>query len=57
MEVCSDKNKHFKGLYFQDKEMKHAFEAYPELVGIDATYKLLGTWTSYLPIIMVKVKS
>ena len=30
-----------QGLYFQDAEMKHIFSAYPELVFIDATYKLL----------------
>ena len=29
------------GIYFQDEEMKQIFGAYPELVCIDATYKLL----------------
>ena len=36
--VYSDKDKNFKGLFFQDQQMK---EAYPELVCINATYKLL----------------
>ena len=41
MEVYSDKDKNFKGLFFQDSQMRQAFEAYPELIFIDATYKLL----------------
>ena len=41
MEIYSDKDKNFKGLFFQDQQMKEAFQAYPELVCIDATYKLL----------------
>ena len=31
----------FWGIYFQDEEMKKMFSSYPELVCIDATYKLL----------------
>ena len=30
------------GLYFQHKEMKQVFTAYPELLCIDATYKLVN---------------
>ena len=30
-----------KGLYFQDNSMKQCFHAYPEVVFLDATYKLL----------------
>lgn len=41
VEIYSDKDKNFKGLFFQDQQMKEAFQAYPELVCIDATYKLL----------------
>ena len=41
VEVYSDEEKNFKGLFFQDQQMKHAFQAYPELVCIGATYKLL----------------
>ena len=28
-------------MFFQDKQMKDAFSAYPELIFLDATYKLL----------------
>ena len=31
----------FKGLFFQDAMMKDAFRAYPEIIFLDATYKLL----------------
>ncbi len=41
VEVYSDESKHFKGLFFQDKQMKEAFSAYPEFLCLDATYKLL----------------
>ena len=30
-----------QGFFFQDKQMKQFFSAYPELLCIDATYKLL----------------
>ena len=42
VEICVDTNKRFKGLFVQDKQMGKAFEAYPELVCLDATYKLLN---------------
>ena len=41
VEVYSDEKKNFKGLFFQDSPMSDAFRAYPEIVFIDATYKLL----------------
>ena len=41
VEVYCDKEKNFKGCFFQDGQMKEAFHAYPEIVFIDATYKLL----------------
>ena len=41
VEVYSDEDKNFKGLFFQDSQMKQAFKAYPELIFIDATYKQL----------------
>ena len=31
----------FQGIFFQDEDMKQVFASYPELVCIDATYKLL----------------
>lgn len=40
-EIFSDEENDFKGIFFQDQQMKEAFHAYPELVCIDATYKLL----------------
>ena len=42
VEVYSDEEKNFNGLFFQDQQMKDTFQAYPELVCIDATYKLLA---------------
>ena len=42
VEVFSDEDNNFKGLYFQDKQMIEAFQAYPELLCVDATYKLLN---------------
>lgn len=42
VEVITDSESDaLKGIYFQDEEMKSIFAAYPELVCIDATYKLL----------------
>ena len=37
--VNSDNDLH--GIFFQDEGMKQAFAAYPELLCVDATYKLL----------------
>ena len=41
VDVFSDDDKNLKGIFFQDQQMKDAFKAYPELICIDATYKLL----------------
>ena len=41
VEVLADDDGMFKGLFFQDKHMMQAFSAYPELLCLDATYKLL----------------
>ena len=41
VELYTDESKNFKGLFFQDSQMKETFNAYPEIVFIDATYKLL----------------
>ena len=41
VEVYSDSEKNLKGIFFQDKQMLECFKAYPELLCIDATYKLL----------------
>ena len=42
VEVFSDEDSNLKGLYFQDRQMVEVFQAYPELLCIDATYKLLN---------------
>jgi len=41
VEVHCDGENNFKGLFFQDVQMREAFHAYPEIMFIDATYKLL----------------
>ena len=41
MEIVTSESKVLQGIYFQDQEMKDMFAAYPELLCIDATYKLL----------------
>ncbi len=41
MDVYADEGQNLKGLFFQDQKMKAAFSAYPELLCMDATYKLL----------------
>ncbi len=53
VEVFADEDKYFKGLFFQDKQMLEAFRAYPELVCLDATYKLLDL---RLPIYLLLVE-
>lgn len=50
--LCEDDDT-FKGLFFQDKQMTEAFKAYPELVCLDATYKLLDL---RLPIYLMLVE-
>lgn len=41
VDVLVNEEKVFHGLFFQDIQMKQVFSAYPELICIDATYKLL----------------
>lgn len=41
VDVLSDDEKNFKGLFFQDTSMKQSFTSYSKIVFIDATYKLL----------------
>ena len=40
VDVFVTEDKIFSGLFFQDKLMKYAFQCYPEVLMIDATYKL-----------------
>ena len=41
MENITDDNK-FKALYYQDAEICLVYQAYAELIMVDATYKLLN---------------
>ena len=41
IEILEDKSD-FKGLFYQDFDMKNCLKAYPEIIFIDATYKLLN---------------
>ena len=41
VEVLVSESSVLMGIYFQDEEMKQIFSSYPELVCVDATYKLL----------------
>ena len=41
VDVYADELQNFKGMLFQDEAMKNCFKSYPEIVFIDATYKLL----------------
>lgn len=53
VEILSGEDQTFKGLFFQDKQMIKAFDAYPELLCLDATYKLLDL---RLPIYLMLVE-
>lgn len=35
-------NNEFRGLFFQNTDMKNSFDSYPEIVLLDSTYKLLN---------------
>ena len=41
IDISTDENDTFCGLFVQDKEMRETFAAYPEILFMDATYKLL----------------
>ena len=40
MNVFANENRVFTGLFFQDSLMKSNFASYPEVILVDATYKL-----------------
>ena len=40
MNLFTNEQKIFTGLFFQDAGMKYNFECYPEVLMVDATYKL-----------------
>ena len=41
VDICTDVEDNFCGLFIQDNGMRETFEAYPEIIFVDATYKLL----------------
>ena len=41
VEIVVDEENVFKGLFYQDQYMKHIYRKYPEIILVDATYKLL----------------
>ena len=52
VEILCDEDCNMKGLFFQDPSMKQSFQAYPEIVFLDATYKLLQIGTpTYLMLV------
>ena len=40
-EVIIDEEKNFKGLVYQDEYMRNTYRKFPEIIMVDATYKLL----------------
>ena len=40
VEVFTEDDKMFTGIFFQDQLMKSNFDAYPEVLMVDATYEL-----------------
>ena len=41
MEIWVHQDKNFKGIFFQDLQMQKVYEKFPEILLVDATYKLL----------------
>ena len=41
VDILADENDTFCGLFVQDAEMRETFAAFPEILFLDATYKLL----------------
>ena len=41
VEILVDQDKNFKGISFQDLQMQKVYEKFPEILLVDATYKLL----------------
>lgn len=40
-EVIVDEDKNFKGLVYQDEYMRNMYNKFPEMIMVDASYKLL----------------
>ena len=41
VDISTDPDDNFCGLFIQDEHMRRVFDAYPEIIFFDATYKLL----------------
>ena len=41
VDILADENDIFCGIFIQDPEMRETFAAFPEILFLDATYKLL----------------
>ena len=41
VDILADSERVLKGLCFQDLEMQRRYKAYPEMISVNATYKLL----------------
>ena len=41
MDILADPERVLKGLFFQDLEMQRKYKAYPEMISVNSTYKLL----------------
>ena len=41
VEILTSESNIFHGIFFQDHAMRHVFGVYPEILFVDATYKLL----------------
>ncbi|KAH7962502.1 hypothetical protein HPB52_016536 [Rhipicephalus sanguineus] len=50
--VLADESNDLKAIFFQDEGMKRSFSNYPEIIFIDATYKLLETRMSCFLIVV-----
>ncbi|KAL1429649.1 hypothetical protein MTO96_015917 [Rhipicephalus appendiculatus] len=50
--VLADENNDLRAIFFQDEGMKRSFSNYPEIIFIDATYKLLETRMSCFLVIV-----
>ena len=53
VEVYTNDEKEFTGLFFQDNIMKVTYAACPELIMVDATYKLNELWMPLYLILIV----
>ncbi|KAH8025880.1 hypothetical protein HPB51_013585 [Rhipicephalus microplus] len=50
--LLTDENRELQAVYFQDDVMKKSFQCWPEVIFIDATYKLLETRMSCFLVII-----